>query len=59
MISHMFLGASSMQRRGLMLLGEVCMSNTNCNSRYLNLTRLLVTNHVCDVFVIVLLCYAI
>ena len=31
------------------------MNNTNCNSRYLVLVRLLVTNHVCNVFEVELL----
>ena len=45
-----FLEALTMQRRGAMLGGGVHMSNTNCNSRYLVLVRLLVTNQVCNIF---------
>ena len=37
-------------REGVKFVACVHMSDTNCDSRYLVLVKLLVENHVCNVF---------
>jgi hypothetical protein len=51
-IFQIFLGVLSMQRREVASIGGVHMCDTNCDSRYLVLVRLLVTKYFCNAFVV-------